>query len=394
MLGFYLTVPLHESDCQENSLQESETAHESGLNIRDAIALYQRGVHDEALTKFETALGEHADHAFGQLHYAVALSEVGRHEEALDRIEKALALNGDMPAFRLFAGRVYFDAGRYEDACAQFDKALELNPENVLAAGFRTISKWAAGDADAVRELSPKTLPESSVFLARLLWLIERDLKGRHIDYEDLSTPVPFLDHIRANFTMWRARKLAKAGHHEAAIEMSDPLLEITPGHAATIRFQKECRDAAIQNGARMVEESPDDVELRMGLVGLLVQVNDFETADSHIREIERLCEEKGDSDTPGYPAYLRLRAMVAYGAGRIEEALELTHKGTEPGFSMLETNFYLGLCNMESVRNKSFAAFRAFVDQLCWIVALRLREYLAWLDDPACLARPTSSET
>jgi hypothetical protein len=67
-----------------------------------------------------------------------------------------------------------------------------------------------------------------------------------------------------------------------------------------------------------------------------------------------------------------------------VAEALEWAEKGAEPGFNMVVTYYYRGLCKMETARHESFRAFEALVDRLWWIIRLRLRQYLAHRRDPA----------
>ena len=79
-------------------------------------------------------------------------------------------------------------------------------------------------------------------------------------------------------------------------------------------------------------------------------------------------------------PEVARLAGRVLYGLGRIDEALEQIRAGAEPGFSMMETHYYLGLCHLaQGNRLLCLEEFERLAAKVWWAVPLRYREYLAW---------------
>jgi len=85
----------------------------------------------------------------------------------------------------------------------------------------------------------------------------------------------------------------------------------------------------------------------------------------------------------------LRLAGRLACMQGRYEEAETLLRAGTEPGFSMVETHYYLGLALLgRGRRMECLTEFEGLVAQAGWAVPIRLREFLAWRRGPAAGTR------
>ena len=350
------------------------------MRVRDAIARAGRGERAEAIAALEDVLEALPEHAIGQLHLGMALADEGRSEQAAAHVEKALALAPERAAFHLFAGRVYFDAGNNAAARDAFRRAGELSPNNDLVQGYAVLNAWAAGDRNAAFRLNSDDLPDSPPFLARLVLLIEEDLEGQHVEYEDAEAMPPLLDRLRIAHLLWRGGLQHKRGRFLGAIGATDPILEICPGHPATVAFQRSCREGAVQAARRRVEEDTDSLEALLELAMLLADTEAYGEAEEHVGEAVRLAGERQDASFTKRKDILRLRARIAYGLGHIAEALELTEAAREPGFSMVETYYYRGLCHGRlGERRAACEAFQRLVEKLCWVVPLRLREYLAW---------------
>jgi len=372
----------------------TEMRCEADEQVRDALRLMRRERSARAIPVFERALSRQPEHPVGHLHLALALAGEGRDDEAVAHAARACELAPDRPAFHLFAGRVLFDVADHAKADREFARALELSPGNDLAAGFKTLNDWALGDARAPARLDADRLPDSSPFLARLLFMIESELRGRRVEFEEPDARPPFLDRLRIAFMLWRGGALHKRGSFLEAMAVTDAALEICPGHPGVVRFQRDCRSAALEAVRRRLEERPDSIEDRLMLANLLLETDDFAGAEQALREAEAGdgSEREGLLDAPGVH---RLRARIAFGLGRVEEALRETEAGCEPGFSMAETNYYLGLCRMAlGERRLSFQAFERLVRQVCWAVPLRLREYQAWRAADPRPGRPSCAGT
>jgi len=388
---------------EANGLTTAEDIYEAGVQIRDGIRMAHSGRREEAVAALSSALGVVEDEPFGQLHLALALATEGRYEEAKPHVEKALELAPGRAAFHLFAGRVYFDACDYAAAGEAFGRAVELSPRNDLAVAYRTLNSWAAGDGEAALRLRPDALPDSAPFLARLLYAMESELNGRVVDYEDTSVSPRFLDGVRIGYWLWRAAGRRKAAEYQEALGLTDMVLELCPGHSPAVRFQRQCREAALAMAEHRVEETPDSADARVELATLLADAEKYEAAAEQLRSVEESASAKtGGKDEAGdggalleTPWVSRLRGRTAYGLGDYEEALRLVKAGEEPGFSMVETWYMLGLCHERlGARRLSFEAFERLVEKVCWAVPLRLREYLWWRRSDDYLRRQCASGT
>ena len=381
----------------------AEDVYEAGIQIRDGIRMAHSGRREEAVAALSSALGVVEDEPFGQLHLALALATEGRYEEAKPHAEKALELAPGRAAFHLFAGRVYFDACDYAAAGEAFGRAVELSPRNDLAVAYRTLNSWAAGDREAALRLRPDTLPDSTPFLSRLLYAMESELNGRVVDYEDTGASPRFLDSVRIGYWLWRAAGRRKAAKYQEALGLTDMVLELCPGHSPAVRFQRQCREAALAMAERSVEETPDSADARVELATLLADAEKYEAAAEQLRSAEESSSAKtggkGEAGDGGAlmerPWVSRLRGRIAYGLGDYEEALRLVKAGEEPGFTMVETWYTLGLCHERlGERRLSFEAFGRLVEKVCWAVPLRLREYLWWRRSDDYLRRQCATGT
>jgi len=369
-------------------LTTAEEVYEAGLQIRDGIRMAHSGRREEAVAALTSGLSVQEDNPFGWLHLALALSTEGRYQEAKVHVKKALELAPERAAFHLLAGHIYFDASDFNAAGAAFARAVELSPRNDLAAAYRILNSWAAGDGKAALRLRPDALPDSTPFLARLLYMIESELQGRVVEYEDPGATPRLLDGIRIGYWLWRAAGCRKAAKYQEALGLTDMVLELCPGHAPAVRFQRECREGAMAMAERKVEEAPDSADARLELATLLADAERYEAAAEQLRRAEESASSNaGEEDEAGAggalmetPWVRRLRGRVAYGLGDYEEALRLVKAGEEPGFSMVETWYMLGLCYERlGERRLSVEAFERLVEKVCWAVSLRLREYLWW---------------
>ncbi len=348
--------------------------------FRQGVRLAAAGRNDEAVARLEEAVRLREDHAFARLHLALELTELGRYPEAGPHLERALDLRPQSAAFHLFAGQVFFDAGDHAAAGRAFSRASEQSPGNDLARDYTILAHWAAGDRQAALRLDPDDVPDSVPFLARLLTLIEGEMRGRPADLCDKEKPVPLLDTLRIAYLLWRANLERKQGRFSEAIALADTIMEIRPGHPGAAAFQKECREAALETARRRVEEEPAAAEARIEYAALLADVERFQEAAEELDTARELLSQQSKAELLDAPDVMRLRARVSYGLGLIEEALEQTRAGAEPGFTMAETLYYLALCHLGADRVRlCVEEFEKLVARVCWAVPLRLREYQAW---------------
>jgi tetratricopeptide (TPR) repeat protein len=359
---------------------QEELRFETDQRVRRGIRWAAAGKRAEALELLSRAVEEYPEHAFGQLHRAAALAEEGRIDEAKQALDKALALRPQEAAFHLFAGKIHFDAGSYSDARMEFERAAELSPGNLLVRGYLALTEWANGRDPLDVPLDPDDLPDSTPFLARLLMLIESDMKGRAEELLDDARPVKLLDRPRMAYVLWRAEGARKRGDLAAAFSYLEMALELYPGHSGALKTMHACRDEALAAAERRVEEDPASPEARVELADRLADAERFEEAEAALNEARRLLAEAGRAEEAESGESSRLAARVLYGLGRVDEALRAAEAGAEPGFTMSETHYYLGLCHLaREDRRRAVAEFERLVSKLWWAVPLRFREHLHW---------------
>jgi len=348
--------------------------------VRKGVGLAVRGKLTDAASRLEEAVSCAPDHPFGHLHLCLALASEGRVDEARPHLDRAIELQPDNAAFRLFAGRIHFDAGDYRAATQEFSRGMEISPENDLLSAWQVLNDWAAGDRDASKRFAPDDLPDSTAFLARLLMLVESELKGRLVEFSEERLQVPIVDRLRIAYSLWRGaleRKRARFAEAGARAEMA---LELQPGHPGATAFLGECRKASLLAAQRRVEEEPASPDLRIDAASQLADAERYEEAESQLDEAQRLLTESDTEEGLNLPHINRLRGRIAYGLGRFEEALELQRAGAEPGFGMAETHYCIGLCHLAmDERRLCIQEFEPLVNKVWWAVPMRLREYLAW---------------
>lgn len=382
--------------------------------VRDGVRLESERRRLEAAEHFRKAAELAPDHAVALLHLASALAGEGRFSEASDPLEQALKLRPDSAAFRQFAARIRFDEGSWTAAREELRRTLELNPGNDIARAYLTLTDWAAGKSAAARDLDPGWLPDSTAFMARLLMLIETEMKGRSVEYVDPGRKTPLLDRPRIAYMLWRAASARKRGDVASAEEWASMIGEMHPGHPAAAALLKECRQSGLELARRQVVESPDAAEARLELAYRLIDSEQYAEAETELAEarkllanvqdkeqltfagrfvsgivsgIESLFGKGGDDKKPADgsepqdpPEVIRLAGRLAYHQGRYEDAVRLLRAGAEPGFSMVETHYYLGLAFLaQGRRMECLAEFEPLVSKVSWAVPIRLREYLAW---------------
>lgn len=363
--------------------------------VRKGIMLTAKGRRREGLALLERGVQLNAQHPRGRLHLGMALAGEGAYDDAVVHVREALALRPESAAFHLFAGRAFFDAGDYESARDAFDRCLALSRANDLAASYKVLTEWAAGSSEAACRLDADALPDSTPFLARLLMLIESEMRGRSVGFVDKERPVPFLDRMRVAYLLWRGGLEYKRGRFGEAAELAEEALEMFPGHAAAVAFQKDCRTAALEYARRRVEEEPQSAEALIELGTQLAEAEQFEEAMERIEAAQVLLAEAPDQDLLERPEILRLRGRILYGLGRTDEALEQINAGAEPGFSMAEPHYYRGLCRLaQGGRHLCLADFEPLVAKVCWAVPLRLKEFLAWRRSDLPPRSPSEAQT
>ena len=361
-------------------MRTGDVSCEADALVRKGVRLAAADQRPEAVACLDRAATLAPDHPVAQLHLSLSLAAEGRFGEAREHLRPALALRPESAPFHLFAGRVLLDAADHAAASAEFARALELSPENELVRSYTLLNEWAAGRPEAAERFDPENLTDSNPFLARLLMLVELELKGRTVDFVDEERVPAFFNRLQIGYHLWRSALEQKGGRFLEAARRLQMVMEMQPGHPGALAQYKECRQAVLAAARRTVEERPNSGAEQLALAELLADEEQYVESEAELAEAKRLFSEQGRENKLERPETLRFRGRLAWGLGRFEEALKLHSDGAEPGFSMGETHYYLGLCHLGLGDHRSCVKeFEALVLMMWYTVPLRFREYLEY---------------
>ena len=190
----------------------------------------------------------------------------------------------------------------------------------------------------------------------------------------------PPLDRPRIGYMLWRAEGARKRGDLNAAMSFVETALEMRPGHPGALGCLRACREDALAAARRRVEEDSASADARIELAALLADAEEFDDAKARLEEARVALDALGRAEETQEPEFARLAGRIAYGLGQIDEALELMRRGTEPGITMAEVHYCLGLCHLaRGERHLCAAQFERLVAKLWWAVPLRYREFRQW---------------
>jgi Tfp pilus assembly protein PilF len=96
-------------------------------------ALEGEGKREEAVAKYQSAIGLNPKDVFGYFNWGVELVHEDKYEEAIPKYKKATELDPKFADAYDGWGDALGREGRYGEAIAKFQKAAELNPEDALA---------------------------------------------------------------------------------------------------------------------------------------------------------------------------------------------------------------------------------------------------------------------
>jgi serine/threonine protein kinase len=113
-----------QSTAPVSTLSSEETSLAAGKD------LLQRGLYQQALTSFRSALSRDSRNFEARLGAADALRELGKLDEAAQEYEKAVALNETDPRPHLYLGEMLDRQGKKEEALDMFERFLTLSPKS------------------------------------------------------------------------------------------------------------------------------------------------------------------------------------------------------------------------------------------------------------------------
>jgi tetratricopeptide (TPR) repeat protein len=104
------------------------------------VLKHQQGKNTEALELLSAALQKRPNEAVVLSNYGAVLSELNRHDEALASIDKAIALNLNSAEVLYNRGIALQRLDRFDEALANYDKAIVMKPDHVEACNNRGIT--------------------------------------------------------------------------------------------------------------------------------------------------------------------------------------------------------------------------------------------------------------
>lgn len=96
-------------------------------------AFYEKGMLDEAMAHYRTALQIDSNQTLAHSALGLALLETGRPDESVRHLLRALEINPNFADAHYNLGNTFMETGQANDAIAHFNRAVEINPNDVQA---------------------------------------------------------------------------------------------------------------------------------------------------------------------------------------------------------------------------------------------------------------------
>ncbi len=266
-----------------------------GLNDL-GIALMKLGRIEEAISRYEAAIGLERSYPEGHNNLGIALAKLGRWPEALAHYEEALRLAPEYADAHNNLANLLSDMGRIPEAIERYERALELSPGVAKTHNNLANALVKAGRIrDAIQQyeealrLDP-TYAEAHNNLGLTLTKNGRPAEGI-AHYQEALRLSP--RYVQAHVNL--ANALAASGQPQKAIEHYQKALETEPGHAhahgnlASALAGLGRSDEARAHFAEALRLDSGLWKAHNGLGKLLASAGQSEEATAHYREALRL---------------------------------------------------------------------------------------------------------
>ncbi|HEV8113410.1 MAG TPA: tetratricopeptide repeat protein [Planctomycetota bacterium] len=305
--------------------------------MHEAVAAIRERDLPRALASLYRVLDATPDFAPAVYEMGVVYFRLQRYGDAAAALERYLEVAPDRVGDTRALGHCYYSLGDYAKAKAHYERVLAAVPKEAEAWRGLALSEMHLGDAakalehlDRVLELDPKH-GDAWTWKAEILFDADRseDALAAAEKARDLDRWQPrawfLLGRILLDMgkekeglaAQARYRELASAADRVHTIESS---LEYGPHDVALLRSLVELHrsvgnvPAARQALARLVQERPTDVELRIYALDVLEAMGDAEGARTAATAIKQRCAEEGK-------AWRRLERYYARTGDRLEQA-------------------------------------------------------------------------
>jgi tetratricopeptide (TPR) repeat protein len=269
-----------------DSRQIAAQAFENGQNAQE------RGDFTTAVRFYTDAIK--AEPGVFQIYYqrATALLRLGRTDESEQDLKKVIELKSDFArAYRLL-GQIYLDRDKNEEAKRQFARALDLDPKLsdtrlLYASALLKINDFAAAITELRRAIEQG---EATALAYALLGVAEERTDKLDEALGDFSRALE-MQPGHATALEGRARVHEKRGALDQAISDYSAAYKLQPSRdlalrLAALNIRAGQIPAAIHIYRALLIEKPEDMNLRIELLQLMVKNNQ---ADEAATEIDRL---------------------------------------------------------------------------------------------------------
>jgi tetratricopeptide (TPR) repeat protein/tRNA A-37 threonylcarbamoyl transferase component Bud32 len=101
-----------------------------GTHVNLGIALYEKGLLDEAIAEYQEAIRIKEDYAEAHNNLGVALAEKGRLDQAITEYQEAIRIKGGYAEAHNNLGNALAEKGRLDQAITEFHEAIHLNKDS------------------------------------------------------------------------------------------------------------------------------------------------------------------------------------------------------------------------------------------------------------------------
>lgn len=246
-------------------------------------------------------------------YYEAALTRYEKNDMAgaIIELKNAIQLDNQMLAAQVLLGKALLSEGDPIGADVAFNEALRLGinrAEVVVPLGKAYLLQ---GKFDALLDRIPAAgLPQETqieVLILRSQALAE---KGNQIAAMRSLDDAQMLDAKSASVRIARAGILIRSGQIDKAMPIVDEIVAIAPNNAASwdvraaVLHLRGDYQGALAGYTKAIQFNPKNLEPRLAMAGLLLDLGKLEEADKEISEIQRL--------QPREPRGVYLRALLA----------------------------------------------------------------------------------
>jgi tetratricopeptide (TPR) repeat protein len=133
IFGYSLTIQGRGQEAIVPLERATQQSRDPALETQLAMALRQAGRSEDAVSRFQIAIGHVPPFPPAFLEFGNLLAELGRHDEAINVLKRGLAVAPMFAELSMQLGRCFTACAEDANAVAAFTRALDLEPRNTHA---------------------------------------------------------------------------------------------------------------------------------------------------------------------------------------------------------------------------------------------------------------------